>query len=161
MSDAMLTGILVLAGVCLGAVLGIGGTISLLRWRSGSFRRNSDIPDILGKWSCEWFDDAGDGETPKVVDTLEIRHWTVKGGFEGLGHQPQFSLSYPVTGEIDPSRVVTLSYKAARYPYEPNRGVVCMIVSRDASAMEGRWFGRRFSGVLGGGRVKCLREHGS
>jgi hypothetical protein len=34
---------------------------------------------------------------------------------------------------------------------------VCLELSRDGETMEGRWFGRRFSGHLGGGRVSCVR----
>jgi len=70
-------------------------------------------------------------------------------------------LSYPVSGEIDPSRIVTLEYRAEKYPYETNRGVVCLILDRNGQKMEGKWFGRRSTGVLGGGKVICTRVDGT
>ncbi len=88
---------------------------------------------------------------------MEIQRWTSNGEFLARGYQPQFHLSYPIIGDIDPSRVVTLVYKAGHYPYEPNRGVICVQLTRDGKTMEGRWFGRRSSGQLSGGRVTCIR----
>jgi hypothetical protein len=141
----------------LGAIAGVLITVIVFHWRSKRFRRQQGIPNVIGKWKCQWFDDAADPARPKIEDVVEIKRWIHKGEFEGLGHQQD--LSYPLMGEIDPSRVITLVYKAARYPYELNRGVVCMELSRDNASMEGRWFGRRSSNQLGGGRVKCLRVH--
>ena len=157
MNDPLSLVVVVLAGVALGAFLGAGFALLWHRRRSSRFRAETSIPDILGKWRCRWFDDAKPSEEPKVEDTLEVQRWTHNGEFVARGHQPQFHLDYPVTGEIDPSRIVTLIYQAARYPYEPNRGVVCLELSRDGQRMEGRWFGRRFSGDLGGGKVICNR----
>ena len=143
--------------IVLGVILGVGITLFWHDWRSKRFRAQSDIPDIIGAWRCQWFDDSLDKEVPKVEDTVEIQKWTTNGQFLARGYQPQFQLVYPLMGEIDASRVVTLIYQAARYPYEPNRGVACMELSRDGKRMEGRWFGRRFSTRLGGGRVTCVR----
>jgi hypothetical protein len=158
MNDVMITGIFTLGGVVVGTLIGIIVTLTVKRWRSKSFRIKRDMPNILGKWQCQWFDETGDPNEPKVKDIIEIEKLTTNGEFQAIGHQPQFQLSYPLIGEIDPSRVVTLIYKASRYPYEPNRGAACMIMSRDGNSMEGRWFGRRFSGNLSGGMVKCVRE---
>ena len=158
MNGAIITGVFTLAGIIVGVAIGILTTLRIKEWKSKSFRIKQDIPNILGKWHCQWFDDAGDIDKPKVEDTIEIKRWTTNGEFQALGHQPQFNLSYPLYGEVDASRVITITYKAARYPYEPNRGVVCMTVSRDGQSMEGHWFGRRYSGNLGGGKVKCIRE---
>src|SRR5215213_214529 len=156
-NQLLLTGIILLS-VIVGLLAGGWATVFLYNWRSKRFRTQHDIPDILGKWRCQWFDDeAQDFSKPKVEDTVEIQKWTSNGEFLARGYQPQFHLSYPLMGDIDPSRVVTLVYKAARYPYEPNRGVVCMQLSRDGQTMEGRWFGRRFSGQLSGGKVRCVR----
>jgi hypothetical protein len=83
-------------------------------WRSSQFRAQQDIPNIIGKWQCLWFDDALESAEPKVEDTVEIEKWITDGQFRARGYQPQFLLSYPIVGEIDPSRVVTLIYKAAR-----------------------------------------------
>jgi hypothetical protein len=146
-----------LSGVAVGAVIGAMVMMFWLKKHSGAFRTTHGIPTLLGQWRCQWFDDTDVTGDPKVVDTLEIEKWTVNSEFRGQGHQPQFSLSYPVVGEIDPSRVVTLIYRASRYPFEPNRGVACMELSRDGKTMEGRWFGRRFSNELGGGKVRCTR----
>jgi hypothetical protein len=155
-SEILLAGMILLSVV---VGLGVGVLMTLLwhNWRSKQFRTQHDIPDIIGKWRCEWFDDALDLEKPKVEDTVEIQKWTSNGEFLARGYQPQYHLSYPIVGDVDPSRIVTLVYNAARYPYEPNRGVVCMEVSRDGKTMEGRWFGRRFSNQLGGGKVRCVR----
>jgi hypothetical protein len=138
-------------------IIGVFGATTLLGLKSRTFRKRHVVPDILGTWHCQWFDDDGDPDKPKIQDTVEIQKWILDGEFAAVGHQPEFHLSYPITGEIDPSRVVTLEYRAAKYPYEPNRGVVCMILSRDSQNMEGKWFGRRSTGNLGGGKVVCSR----
>lgn len=148
---------MIFSGVILGTILGIVITMLWHNRRSKAFRIKHEIPNIIGKWRCQWFDDSMASDEPKVEDTMEIQKWTTNGEFLAHGFQPQFHLSYPLIGEIDPSRVVTLVYRAARYPYEPNRGVVCLELSRDGKKMEGRWFGRRYSGQLGGGKVRCSR----
>ena len=132
-----------------------------LHAKSRTFRKEFGLPNILGAWHCRWFDDEGDPTIPKVEDTLEIQKWVRNGEFSAIGHQPQFHLNYPVSGEIDPSRIVTLEYRAAKYPYETNRGVVCLVLARDGQKMEGKWFGRRSTGNLGGGRVICTRVGGT
>ena len=121
------------------------------------YRQNYQLPDILGQWKCQWFDDEKTQDEPLVEDVLEIDRWTADGEFVASGVQEQRNLVYPLVGEIDPSRIVTLTYKAAHYPYEPNRGIVLLELSRDGGTMQGRWFGKRFSGRLGGGRVVCTR----
>ena len=157
MQSQILFASMILLGVIVGLIAGVWTTVFLHNWRSRRFRTQHDIPDIIGRWKCQWFDDTLDQDKPKVEDTVEIQKWTSNGEFLARGYQPQFHLSYPIMGDIDPSRVVTLAYKAARYPYEPNRGVVCMELSRDGKSMEGRWFGRRLSGKLSGGKVSCIR----
>jgi hypothetical protein len=136
------------------------GLMAAYYWRerrSRWFRSRYDIPDILGRWNCKWYDDDLPEDQPRVEDQLEIEGWLSDGEFVARGIQAQFHLVYPLVGEIDPSRIITLTYKAARYPYEPNRGVVLLEVTRDGQTMQGRWYGRRFSGKLGGGRVVCVR----
>lgn len=157
MQNQILLAVMILLSVIVGLVAGVWATVFWHKWRSRRFRTQHDIPDIIGRWRCQWFDDALDSDKPKVEDTVEIQKWTSNSEFLARGYQPQFHLSYPIMGDIDPSRVVTLVYKAARYPYEPNRGVVCMELSRDGKTMEGRWFGRRFSSQLGGGKVTFVR----
>ncbi len=157
MENQIIFAILILSGVTLGAVIGVALTLFWSNRRSSQFRVQNDIPNIIGSWHCQWFDDTKEQDKPKVEDTMEIQRWTTNGEFIARGLQPQFHLSYPIVGEIDPSRVVTLVYKAARYPYEPNRGIVCLQLSRDGKTMEGYWYGRRSSGLLGGGKVKCFR----
>jgi|SRR5947209_7730301 len=158
MQSPSLFAVIILLSVVVGLACGASAVMFWHNWRSRRFRTRYDIPDIIGKWRCEWFDDdRPECEGPKVEDTVEIQKWTSNGEFLARGYQPQFQLSYPLIGDVDPSRIVTLVYKAARYPYEPNRGVVCMQVSRDGMTMEGRWFGRRFSGQLSGGKVRCSR----
>lgn len=147
----------ILSGVILGVAIGVVLAMLWHNWRSRKFRAQQGIPDIIGKWQCQWFDDAKGLNEPKVVDTIEVQKWVTDGQFLARGFQPQFHLSYPLMGEIDPSRVVTLIYKAARYPYEPNRGIACLQLSRDGETMEGYWFGRRSSGQLSGGKVKWFR----
>jgi len=149
--------LIVLICIGFGAVLGVTITLLCRRWNSRQYRTKFEIPDIIGKWRCQWFDDSVDPEKPKVEDTVEFQRWTTSTEFIARGFQPEFHLSYPLVGEIDPSLVVTLSYKAYRYPYEPNRGVACLQLSRDGKTMEGHWFGRRFSGNISGGTVKCFR----
>ncbi|MCH8153569.1 MAG: hypothetical protein IH830_14510 [Planctomycetes bacterium] len=154
--NGLLVALIAVASSLGGVVVGVWVALIWHNRRSAWYRHRHDIPDIVGKWRCEWFD--GDAKTePRVQDTLEITGWTREGEFTARGHQPQHHLVYPLVGEIDPSRVVTLTYRAARYPYEPNRGVVCMQLSRDGQRMEGQWFGRRYSGELSGGRVTCDR----
>jgi hypothetical protein len=157
MQNPLILLMMFLSAVIVGTLIGAAAMMFWQSRRSRLFRTEHQIPNLLGKWRCQWFDDAQGGDQPKVEDTIDIRKWTANGEFIGQGHQPQFHLSYPIVGEIDPARVVTLVYKAARYPFEPNHGVVCLELSRDGETMEGRWFGRRFSNHLGGGRVKCER----
>ncbi len=157
MQNQVTFSVLIFAAVIVGTVIGIVFTIFWHNFRSNQFRAKYDIPDIMGEWQCQWFDDAKESGEPKVQDTVRIQKWIGDGEFRARGYQPQFHLSYPIFGEIDPSRVVTLIYKAARYPYEPNRGIACLQLSRDGKSMEGRWIGRRSSGQLGGGMVKFLR----
>ena len=147
----------ILSSIVVGGAIGVLTTVFWHNWRSKRFRTENNVADVLGKWRCKWFDDAQSQGQPKVEDTVEIQKWTTEGQFLAIGHQPQFHLSYPIMGEIDPSRVVTLVYKAARYPFEPNRGVAVLEVSRDGKTMDGRWYGRRSSTQLGGGRVSCVR----
>jgi len=125
--------------------------------RKSRAARNAAVPDVRGTWHCQWFDDEGDPDNPKIEDTVVIDKWASDGRFAAVGDQPEFLLNYPITGEVDPSRLVTLEYRAANYPYEPNRGVACLLVSRDGARMEGKWYGRRSTGKLGGGRAVCTR----
>lgn len=157
MQSPMILMMMLLLAVLAGGLIGAASIVFWQSRRSRLFRTEHQIPNVLGQWRCQWFDDAQVGDQPKVVDTIQIRKWSANGEFIAQGQQPQFQLSYPIVGEIDPARVVTLVYKAARYPYEPNHGVVCMELSRDGETMQGRWFGRRFSGQLSGGTVKCVR----
>lgn len=157
MQNQVMLAAMVILGMIVGVISGILTTLLWHSWHSKRFRTHREIPDVLGKWRCQWFDDSLDSHKPKVEDVVEIQKWTTNGEFLGYGYQPQFHLSYPIMGEIDPSRVVTLVYRAGRYPYEPNRGVVCLQLSRDGKTMEGRWFGRRFSNQLGGGKVTFAR----
>jgi len=144
-------------GVVVGTIFGAWVTTRLQDRRRQVFRTKNDIPNVLGKWRCQWFDKEVAAGDPKVEDVVEILSWTTNGEFVAKGHQPQFNLDYPIVGDVDASRVVTLAYKAARYPFEPNRGVACLELSRDGNTMEGFWIGRRFSNRLGGGPVKCSR----
>jgi hypothetical protein len=146
-----------LIGIVLGTILGTLVTMRFQRRRHQVFRAKNDIPNLLGKWRCQWFDQEIPTGEPKVEDVVEILHWTTKGEFVAKGHQPQFHLDYPIVGDVDSSRVVTLAYRAGRYPFEPNRGVACLELSRDGNSMEGFWIGRRFSNRLGGGEVRCSR----
>ena len=157
MQNQILLVCITLSGVILGVIVGIAITMLWNKWHSNRVRTQHGIPNIIGKWRCQWFDDSKNSEEPKVEDIVEIQKWRTNSEFIARGFQPQFNLSYPLVGEIDPSRLVTFEYKAARYPYEPNRGVVCMQLSRDGITMEGHWFGRRYSGQLGGGIVKWIR----
>jgi len=157
MQNQMVLAVLLLSSVLVGVTIGIVISVLWQRERSKRFRVHHGIPNVIGRWRCTWFDDAQSQEQPKVEDTVEIQKWTTEGQFLAVGHQPQFHLSYPIMGEIDASRVVTLVYKAARYPFEPNRGVAVLEMTRDGKTMDGRWYGRRSSTQLGGGRVSCVR----
>src|SRR5882672_11936022 len=103
---------IVLLAVIVGLIAGAWMTVFWHNWRSNRFRAQHDIPDIIGTWRCQWFDDTLDTNRPKVEDTLKIHKWTSNGEFLARGYQPQFHLSYPIVGDVDPSRVVTLVYKA-------------------------------------------------
>lgn len=116
-----------------------------------------DIINIQGLWNCKWYDDLKDNDIPKVIDNIEILSIKKNGNFKAIGHQPQFNLSYPLIGEIDPGRTITMIYRASKYPYEPNRGVICLKVSREGDKMEGKWYGNRSNGELGGGSVICTK----
>lgn len=157
MSSPTILTVIILLSVVLGIALGLVIASFLQRRGSYHYRQRFGIPDIIGEWRCQWFDDSASSEEPKVEDRLIVQKWTYRSRFIAIGQQPQFNLEYPLEGEIDPSRIVTLTYKAARYPFEPNRGIVCLEIARNGRTMAGHWYGRRFSGKLGGGRVFCTR----
>ncbi len=136
---------------------GVLFTLLFINIKSRFFRKNNKIPNILGKWKCKWFDDELKNKNIKIEDTIEILNWVKNGEFIAIGTQPEFHLTYPITGEIDPSRVVTMEYRANKYPFEPNRGIVSLLLSRDGKEMKGKWYGRRSNGQLGGGNVICER----
>jgi hypothetical protein len=154
--SAMSMFITVTIAAALSVAVGFSIAYILLKSRSKKFRQSHGIPDILGRWRCLWYDEKDDTK-PKVEDTVEIRSWIGDGEFKAVGLQPQYDLEYPLIGEIDSSRIITLEYRASKYPYEQNRGIALLELSRDGKTMEGRWFGRRSTGVLSGGKVSCSR----
>lgn len=137
--------------------IGFWGAILMFHFSSNQFRKKNHIPNILGQWRCQWFDDKGNKETPKVEDIMEITKWIRDGKFAAIGHQPQYRINYPIRGEIDPSGSISLEYRAENFPFESNRGLAFMQISRDRKVIEGHWFGKRSNGVLGGGKVVCYR----
>jgi hypothetical protein len=150
--------IIILFVFLIGLLLGYNLKMIKNKLSIGSFRSNYDVPNLLGNWECHWFDDSSDSIEPKVIDRVEIKKWLSKNEFIAVGHQPQYNVKYNLKGEVDPSRLVTLTYEAGKYPYESNRGVVLLEISRDGRIMKGKWFGRRSSGELGGGDVKCFKK---
>ena len=108
------------------------------------FRKGLNIPDIVGtggtQWSAEWRYD--DGSAP-LRDTVTFSNWTKDNLFEGFGEitYPDARFKYSVTGEVSPTRIVVLTYKAEGYPTGANIGTACLQLSGNARDLAGTWIG--------------------
>ena len=125
-------------------------------WLSSRMRQRSNIPEIMGtKWSAEWGYEDG---RPPLNDIVTFSKWTKNNQFEGFGeitHQGK-QYRYSITGEVSPSRVVVLTYKAERYPTEANIGTACLQLSDNAEEFTGTWIGFAAT-TLRGGRLTMRR----
>ena len=109
---------------------------------SAQMRQQSNIPEIMGtKWSTEWYNADG---TKHASDEVTFSKWTKNSQFEGYGEVTYGGIQYKysITGEVAPSRIVVLTYKAERFPTEANIGTACLELSQDAKELNGYWAGR-------------------
>ena len=140
------------------------GKISFSKVASLFFRHSKNIPDMKGtRWYCKWIYE--DGRTP-IEDEIEILKWTKKSNFKGSGHQTRERVfDYPITGEVSPSRVVVLIYKADKYPEQANIGTASLQLDIRGENMNGYWCGLGSKKMDDGstiytlhhGQVKCTK----
>jgi hypothetical protein len=130
-------------------------------------RRRANIPEIMNtQWKAEWSYDDGN---PTVVDSVTLEKWTKKTQFGGYGEVDHAGkrYKYSITGEVSPTRVVLLTYKAEKYPTEANIGTAALLLSTSAQDLTGTWSGLEASTLasgtkyeLRGGRVRMQRIKG-
>jgi hypothetical protein len=103
-------------------------------------RHRDNLPNVMGDWRAEWKYEDG---SPLPPDTVSFVKWTKKSQFEGHGaiNYPNKQYKYSITGEISPTRVVALTYKAESYPNEANIGTACLLLSTDSEDLVGTWTG--------------------
>ena len=147
-----------------GALVGAGATVlaaivaKLPLEKAASFwvRSRNNIPEIMKtRWSAEWLRDDG---TLFVKDVVTFSKWTRKAQFEGYGEVTHdgTQYKYSIVGEVSPSRIVVLTYKAERYPTEASFGMACMELSENVKELDGYWAGRT-SLLQDGKRVYAVR----
>jgi hypothetical protein len=148
------------------ALIGVAGTIigkiSFTKAASWFFRSQHNIPDIKGtQWSCEWYFENSE---LYVKDEIRIVKWTQDGRFKGVGRQEKkrdptaHVFEYPITGEVSPTRVVVLTYKAEKYPTEGHIGMACMELNMEAKEMLGHWCGMASKKLDDGTKISTLRH---
>lgn len=66
-------------------------------------------------------------------------------------------LSYPVTGEVSPARIVVLNYKAENFPTEASIGTACLQLTVSGDGLDGFWAGLVSTNQASGKKVSELR----
>jgi len=130
------------------SLIGAGATIAtgLITWllsvavrrrESYQYRRAQSLPNIIGHWKCDWFWEDG-----KLYnsDDVYIKEWIRNGRFRGKGVLP--TRTYTIEGEVDPTRVVTLTYRTVDFPKKAYVGVACLTFDQDGDSLTGYWSGR-------------------
>ena len=159
MDPAITSSIISVIGTLLVAII---GKMSFTSITSKRFRSTHSIPDIKGtRWLCEWF---YENDELYIKDEMEIVKWTKDGRFKGVGHQVRGAdpaarvFNYPISGEISPSRVVVLTYKAEKYPTEAHIGMACVQLTVGADQMLGHWCGLASGKSEQGTKIATLRH---
>jgi hypothetical protein len=123
-----------------GIIVALIGQLPIKDAISARFRSQNNIPQIMGtKWKAEWSYNDG---SPSINDTVTLSKWTKDSQFEGSGEVMYDKLyTYSITGEVSPSRVVVLTYKAEKYPTEVNIGTASLLLSNPPNDLSGAWSG--------------------
>lgn len=124
-----------------GILATLAGRIPIDKIRSKQARSHFGVPEIMRtKWQAEWSYDDG---RPTVNDEVTLESWTTANEFKGFGEITSDSgrCTYQISGEVSPMRIVSFTYKAARYPTEAYFGMACLQLSTGASALTGPWVG--------------------
>ena len=61
-----------LVGIVVGAIFGASVAIRMQERRRQAVRAQNDIPNLLGKWKCQWFDQEAPTREPTIEDVVEI-----------------------------------------------------------------------------------------
>lgn len=152
--DPQISSGLIGAAATLGAAL--IAKVPLERGLSVLARRRNNIPEIMNtRWRAEW---RYDDNQLFVEDEVTFSKWRKKCRFEGYGEVTHGDKQYKYTieGEISPSRVVVISYKAERYPTEASIGTACLELGDSAIDMNGYWSGRA-SALQNGKKIYTVR----
>lgn len=118
--------------------------IPIIKISSIIYRRNKEIPDIIGKeFKTIWY--KGEEKIPYVEDKIKFKSWKKNNKFIGEGELYSESKNkkyiYTIEGEITAHRIIIFSYKAQGYPTAGFIGNVCMYLELDSNAIHGYWEG--------------------
>ena len=143
-------GIIALIIALIGLVSAILGFLSKIPWDivvGLIFRKGQNIPQIIGtKWEASWY---GENDDVYVKDVIELKKWTKKNQFSGLGLMTtdpdgrSVDFLYPIEGEVTPGGLVLLTYRSPNFPTQSLIGTACMQLGASASELSGWWVGPR------------------
>lgn len=122
-----------------GIAVALIGKVPFDKIMSSRMRRRSNIPEIMDtKWGAEWYHPDG---TLYTKDVVTFSKWTKNNQFEGYGEVTHNNtlFKYSMTGEVSPSRIIVLTYKAEEYPTQGNLGMACLELDVGAKGLEGYW----------------------
>jgi hypothetical protein len=144
-SPEVIAAVVTVVGTALISFLTIVFRMLFVGLNSRAFRKNHDVPNIVGtRWKAVWYDDVG-----KVYvgdDVVTIKKWTKQNKFVGWGDMKTKEgnpYRYPIEGEVTAARIVVLNYKAERFPTEGLIGSACLLLDDPGARLEGYWVGKR------------------
>ena len=149
--------ILLIVGGIIGILGQWLGRVPVEKLWSSRMRQQSSIPEITGtKWSAEWNYEDG---TKYASDVVTFSRWLKNNQFEGYGEVTIGNnlYKYPIVGEVAPSRIVVLTYKAEKFPQQANIGTATLELSSSAQELNGYWAGRA-SLMQNGQKVYAVRS---
>jgi hypothetical protein len=130
-----------LIGIPVAVIGALAGKVPVEKWLSTRSRKRAHIPEIMKtQWDCDWF--RADGSL-QVNDRVTFSDWTKDNQFNGYG-EAQYGdtlYKYSISGEVSPSRIVVLTYKAEKFPTGANVGMACFQLNGDATMGAGHWAG--------------------
>jgi hypothetical protein len=125
-------------------IVAVLGKVPIESLISAWSRKRANIPEIMAsQWKAEWqYDDGG----PAVADIVTFESWTKNSKFKGHGEVTHGDkiYRYSITGEVSPTRLVVLTYKAEKFPTEANFGTAAMLLSGDPRELTGSWSGLEY-----------------
>src|SRR5579864_8650425 len=96
-------------------------SVAVRERESSRYRRERNLPNMLGHWKGEWFWEDG---TLYNSDDIYIESRVRNGRFRGKGMLP--TRTYAIEGEVYTTRAMTLSYRTVDFPQSAYVGVACL-----------------------------------